>query len=148
MTAPDRGATYQIALASTGSSTQDAWYPGIRSKRLLRSARNVPCWVVIARSGATKQSSGGYHPASAPWNRQVSLLHLGFTGVCAQRLRNSVTNFAKSLKSLFIILSYALSSFNEPQRRPTKSRKLRRRQFSSYPLNSRAIILGVPKSIE
>ena len=27
MTAPDRGATYQIALASTGSSTHDAWYP-------------------------------------------------------------------------------------------------------------------------
>ena len=26
MTAPDRGATYQIALASTGSSTHDAWY--------------------------------------------------------------------------------------------------------------------------
>jgi hypothetical protein len=27
MTAPDRGATYQIALASTGSSTHDTWYP-------------------------------------------------------------------------------------------------------------------------
>jgi hypothetical protein len=26
MTAPDRGATYQIALASTGLSTHDAWY--------------------------------------------------------------------------------------------------------------------------
>ena len=30
MTAPDRGATYQIALASTGSSTQNAWYPAWR----------------------------------------------------------------------------------------------------------------------
>src|SRR6516164_7165100 len=120
----------------------------MRSKRLLRSARNVPCWVVIARSGATKQSSGGYHPASAPWYRQVSLFHLGFTGVCAQRLRNSVADVAKSLKSLSIIRSHAPSSFNEPLRRPIKSKKLRRRQFSSYPLNSRAIILGVPKSIE
>ena len=31
MTAPDRGATYQIALASTGSSTHDAWYPARRA---------------------------------------------------------------------------------------------------------------------
>jgi len=29
MTAPDRGATYQIALASTGSSTHDIWYPAV-----------------------------------------------------------------------------------------------------------------------
>src|SRR6516164_4953634 len=33
MTAPDRGATYQIALASTGSSTHDAWYLRWRSAR-------------------------------------------------------------------------------------------------------------------
>jgi hypothetical protein len=33
MTAPDRGATYQIALASTGSSTHDAWYPRRASAR-------------------------------------------------------------------------------------------------------------------
>src|SRR6516225_37188 len=33
MTAPDRGATYQIALASTGSSTQNAWYPDRRAVR-------------------------------------------------------------------------------------------------------------------
>src|SRR6516165_10350067 len=31
MTAPDRGATHQIPLASTGSSTHDAWYPARRA---------------------------------------------------------------------------------------------------------------------
>ena len=33
MTAPDRGATHQIPLASTGSSTHDAWYPRWGSAR-------------------------------------------------------------------------------------------------------------------
>src|SRR5215472_11346616 len=31
MTAPDRGATYQIALASTGSSTHDTWDPAAKA---------------------------------------------------------------------------------------------------------------------
>jgi hypothetical protein len=73
MTAPDRGTTYQIALASTRSSTQ-AWYTRALSLRLLRFAGNdtvngviangviangVIANGVIARSEATKQSRRG-----------------------------------------------------------------------------------------
>ena len=55
--------TYQIALASTGSSTHastgssthDIWYRPA-ALRLLRFARNDHQKAVIARSGATKQS--------------------------------------------------------------------------------------------
>jgi hypothetical protein len=44
MTAPDRGATYQIALASTGSSTHDAWYPrlgGLLSTQAVRKRGSI-----------------------------------------------------------------------------------------------------------
>src|SRR5215471_2612240 len=63
MTAPERGATYQIALASTGSSTHNALYlPFPRScprKRLSGNPASDPhasCFVVPAQAGSQRFS--------------------------------------------------------------------------------------------
>jgi hypothetical protein len=53
MTAPDRGATYQIALASTGSSTHNAWYPRRESAR----GGNRPFRSWLPRGGCVKRRS-------------------------------------------------------------------------------------------
>ena len=46
MTAPDRGATYQIALASTGSSTHDAWCNGDLAMHCYLTG-SMPSWFIV-----------------------------------------------------------------------------------------------------
>jgi len=49
MTAPDRSATYQIALASTGSSTHNAWFP----QRMTELSQFAPKGVIEALPDST-----------------------------------------------------------------------------------------------
>ena len=60
-------------------------------------------WIASA-SRARNRDATARSGASAPRKRQASLLHLGFTEVYARRLRSSVEDFAKSWKSLSIML--------------------------------------------
>ena len=67
MTAPDRGATYQIALASTGSSTHDIRYQPagavVNPKRPLvpanRLSADAPHRTSDAAEGQPRGSTGG-----------------------------------------------------------------------------------------
>jgi hypothetical protein len=67
MTAPDRGATYQIALASTGSSTHYAWCPVREAARdPFRTFGPAP---KIAIPATPELSRPGYYATQTPEKR-------------------------------------------------------------------------------
>jgi len=80
ITAPDRAATYQIAFASTGSSTHDAWHPRWRSARGQHSPLSDACWAPEAGVQGLARMSEGLHLAAAD-AVAVATLELGVSPV-------------------------------------------------------------------